>query len=80
MSKIVVTFEPLKDSDPIPFGKYKDACLPMSEVPADYLLWFYDRPWSKDWPRVRAYVEENRARLAVEDDDLQQIRRARGRR
>ena len=46
----------LDDDDAMPFGKHKGE--PMSEVPAQYLLWFHEQEWASKWPRVKLYVEE----------------------
>jgi len=37
------------------FGKHKGKRL--TNVPGDYLLWFYEQPWAPDWPGLYAYVK-----------------------
>lgn len=56
---------PMKDSDPMTFGKYKGT--PIGRVPASYLLWFYDQPKAKDsQPATIAYIEANIKALQAE--------------
>lgn len=45
----------LKDSDPMPFGKYKG--LDMDQVPADYLLFILEKGTLS--PEVKLYIEDN---------------------
>lgn len=45
----------MKDTDKMPFGKYKGK--EMQEVPAEYLIFIYEE--KKATPEVRAYIEEN---------------------
>lgn len=51
--------EPLKDSDPFPFGKYKG--VPMRDVPASYFDWLRDWEGLPNFPRVEAYMDRNKA-------------------
>lgn len=55
--------KPLKDTDPMPFGK-KHKGKPMSEVPAGYLLWAGDLTGLQ--PELREYIERNRKVLEDE--------------
>jgi len=55
----------LKDSDPMPFGKFKGR--KMEDVPAQYLLWLYDQNPS-DGP-VTQYIENSHSALMTECKD-----------
>ncbi len=58
---------PLKDRDLMPFGKHKNK--QMKYVPAEYLDWLDQQDWvAKSWPRVKGYIDHNRA---VIDKELQ---------
>ena len=57
----------LKDTDPFPFGQWKGT--PMQDVPAEYLDWLSDQDWISKWPRVRAYIDHNRAVIDKELED-----------
>ena len=50
--------EPLRDSDPMPYGKHKGTI--MEKVPAKYLLYIYESG-SEDLckPQVKQYIESN---------------------
>jgi len=52
----------LKDTDPMPNGKYKG--VEMANVPASYLLWCYDN--NKCSPHVKRYVQDNKEVLIKE--------------
>jgi plasmid maintenance system antidote protein VapI len=52
---------PLHPDGPMPFGVYWD--LPMTQVPADWLLYMDAQPFTKNWPAVREYVEKHREEL-----------------
>lgn len=55
----------MTDSDLMPFGRYIGEKL--GDVPADYLLWFYDHPiLSKTFPELAKYVSENLKALEAE--------------
>ena len=54
----------LKDTDLFPFGKNKG--IPMEKVPASYLDWMIDQPWSSKYPDVVEYVERNRKAIDME--------------
>jgi hypothetical protein len=56
--------EETKDSDIMPFGKYKGEKI--GDVPASYLLWFADSDLAKSWPMLAEYVEKNRKLLEKE--------------
>lgn len=43
---------PLKDSDPMPYGKYKDR--KMEEVPASYLMYLYEN--NRTNHQVKQYI------------------------
>ena len=56
--------ERLKDTDPMPFGKYKGT--PMVNVKASYLIWIYEKfdwgimkPKGINGQRVRDYIIDN---------------------
>jgi hypothetical protein len=53
------------DKTLMPFGKYKDT--PLIDVPADYLMWFYEQEWaSSAWIDLYKYVENNLRALKAE--------------
>jgi hypothetical protein len=54
-----VNFKVLKDTDLMPYGKYKGK--PMVEVPAEYLVWMSDN--NKLDKSLRAYVTDNKERI-----------------
>lgn len=54
----------MKDTDPMPFGKYKGE--DMSEVPAKYLDWLHGQDWISQWPDVLEYIEMNREQITKE--------------
>lgn len=59
---------PLRDLDPMPFGKFKNK--KMKDVPAWYLDWLVDEQWLLDkWPQVKAYIDLNRAVIDKELED-----------
>ena len=45
----------MTDTDLMPFGKYKGK--KMIDVPATYLIWFWE--YGNGWPDVRAYIKDN---------------------
>ncbi len=45
----------------MPFGKYKGEAI--GDVPASYLLWFYDQVWSRKHRAVYGYVFEHKKLL-----------------
>ncbi len=51
----------------IPWGKHKGERL--TNVPGEYLLWYYEQPWAKDWPGLYAYVKEIHDALQENVDD-----------
>ena len=57
---------PLKDTDPMPFGKHKG--VPMQDVPVGYLHWVYTQV-EKDGPVIQ-YIKDNLDTLRCEDQDL----------
>lgn len=59
----------LNDESPMPFGKHKGK--PMSEVPADYLFWFWTNggEQKKDRDPVARYIDENLDALRQEYPD-----------
>ena len=67
----VQSWEPPKDSDPFPFGKYgpKQAGLTYGEVPARYYDWISGEEWLVKWPAVEAYIVANRAQIDSELDE-----------
>lgn len=52
----------MKDTDLMPFGKYKGEKL--ANVPASYLLWCYEHPWCRG--ELKKYIEENKQVLIKE--------------
>lgn len=49
----------------MPFGRYIGEKL--GDVPADYLLWFYEHPMlSRNFPELAKYVSENLKALEAE--------------
>lgn len=55
----------MKDSDLMPFGKYKGEKL--GDVPADYLLWLVDQGNVRvRYPELYRYVDQGRAHLEKE--------------
>ena len=55
----------MKDSDLMPFGKYKDEKI--GDVPASYLLWLGDQPdIKKRYPELFAYIDSGRKHLERE--------------
>jgi hypothetical protein len=62
---------PLKDRDLMPFGEHKGK--QMKDVPAGYLDWLDGQDWlPKRWPRVKAYIDHNRAVIDKELEDPKQ--------
>jgi hypothetical protein len=45
---------PLKATDPMPFGQFKGK--PMGELPMDYLDFLLKQTWLRDWRDVYGYV------------------------
>lgn len=41
----------------MPFGQHQGK--PMANVPAQYLLYIYDKGWCSNWPMVSAYIQDN---------------------
>lgn len=54
----------MKDSDLMTWGKYKGEKL--GNVPASYLLWFFEQPWAKEHKELFAYVESGFKHLVKE--------------
>jgi hypothetical protein len=49
----------------MPFGKHRGERL--GSIPADYLLWLYDRHWlAEKFPTVHRYIDQERERLEKE--------------
>lgn len=62
-----IPVEPLKDSDPMPFGKFRGEKI--GDVPAWYLIWLLTADFAdikKQYPRLYAYIEKNEAYLEKE--------------
>lgn len=58
----------MKDSDLMPFGKYKGEKL--GDVPASYLLWLGDQPdFAQKNPGLSGYIEANRNWLEQEKQE-----------
>ncbi len=60
--------EEVTDDTLMPHGKYGQYA--MKDVPASYLLWWYDQPMSKFYPEHKAYIDKNRALLEKEVSEL----------
>jgi hypothetical protein len=63
---------PYNDDTKMPFGAHKGKTL--TQVPSGYLLWFYDQPWSSNYPKLRVYVDKNRVLLEIEADEYSRER------
>jgi hypothetical protein len=48
----------------MPFGKHRGKHL--NNVPATYLMWFLEQPWSDKWPKVKTYCIENYEALQID--------------
>lgn len=48
----------------MPFGKHKGEAI--GDVPAQYLLWFFEQPWSTKYRAVYGYIYENKKYLEKE--------------
>ena len=59
--------KPLTDTDPFPFGKHKGK--PMSDVPVDYLHWYWHKT-DRTNPAVSEYIARNMDALSLENEDL----------
>lgn len=57
----------MKDTDPMPFGKYKGK--PMQDVPASYLHYLWTSGLSKTDEPVANYIRENIDALKKEHPD-----------
>ena len=58
IAAIVAKLElPMTDKSIMPFGKHVGKKL--EQVPASYLLWFADQPWSYKYAKLVAYVAKN---------------------
>ena len=55
---------PLTDQDKMPFGAHKGKLI--ADVPASYLLWFYDQSWRMEFQELLMYVEKWKDSLAQE--------------
>lgn len=60
---------PWTDATIMPWGRHRGTVL--EEVPADYLLWYFEQPWAKEWAGLYAYCLENQSTLLeqVGDED-----------
>jgi uncharacterized protein (DUF3820 family) len=64
----------ISDKTTFPFGKHKGQLL--GDVPASYLLWFYDQEWAPKFMDIMEYVAKNRLALekeAREDSTVSQL-------
>lgn len=59
-------YETLNDDSLMPFGKHKGE--QMSDVPVEYLHWYWHNGSSSG--NVRAYIKENLEALKMENKDL----------
>lgn len=60
-----------KDTDLFPIGEHKGKAY--ANVPASYLKWFNEQPWSNNWPYIKLYIKENWNAISIEKtepDDL----------
>ena len=48
----------------MPFGKHKGEAI--GDVPASYLLWFFEQVWSTKYRAVYGYIVENKKHLEKE--------------
>lgn len=59
----------MKDTDPMPFGKYKGK--PMSDVPVSYLHWLWNNGLMNEPNKpVHQYIKNNIDALQMEAPDL----------
>lgn len=59
----------LHDDDEMLFGKHKG--LPLSEVPADYLLWLWDAGvWADKHKPIHHYIKDNFNALIMDAPDF----------
>lgn len=59
------------DHTPIPFGKYKDR--PLKDVPADYLLYLWDKDnglWREKGDPLHEYIRNNMRALLMDAPDF----------
>ena len=56
--------KPLTDTCSMPFGEHADK--DMEDVPASYLIWYYDQNFPNQNKRVMEYVKENMDALRKE--------------
>lgn len=54
----------IKDSDIMSWGKHKGKRI--GDVPASYLLWFYEQDWAQSRASLFAYVAKHYVRLEKE--------------
>lgn len=64
----------IDDSYTMPFGKHVGK--PLKDVPASYLLWFFEQSWSEhQWPELYVYVRDREDELLeecqAEKEDMQ---------
>lgn len=52
------------DDKLMPWGKHKGAML--KDIPAEYLLWYFEQSWASDWPGFYAYVKNREDELRGE--------------
>ena len=52
----------MDDNSLMPFGKFKGE--KMANVPADYLLWYYEQEWCKG--ELKNYIKDNLESLNTE--------------
>lgn len=58
----------MKDTDPMPFGKFKGK--PMQDVPSGYLCWLWNNGKKDDMQcPVACYIRENLSALKMEHED-----------
>lgn len=50
----------------MPFGKHKGEAI--GDVPASYLLWFFEQPWARKYRPVYNYIFENKEYLEEENE------------
>ena len=63
----------ITDNFLISFGKHKGKRI--GDVPASYLIWFYEQDWAEKWPDVYSYCKENYNCLIAEVDEQKETAR-----
>lgn len=56
----------MKESEIMPFGKYRDSETKLGDVPASYLLWWHGEQDGSRYPELVEYIEHNKQHLLKE--------------